>query len=196
MARCFFHFKKNIFDHMNQEFGKNNIPEIAEELKEKIFDVVDAKARKTIKKRYDELEKLKVAYLAKEPKLEPMFKCLESYLGHLLRVVENERVSIRTNNPCELVIRHFNDRYKTMKSFKTLETARRHACLFQIVYRFTPFSEDVEYKDKKGNAPLELAGYRIKEMPIYQYLTQPLLFNIEPAKNLAQLVSLKRDAAL
>lgn len=185
MARCFFHFKKNIFAHMNEQFGKKNIPEIANKLKEDIFDVVDAKARKSIRKRYQALEQQKAKYLEQEPKLLPMFTCLESYYPHLMRVVENRRVSIRTNNPAELVIRHFNQRYKVMSGFKTLETARRHARLFQIVYRFTPFSDDVEIKSNRGLSPLELAGYEVKHMPIYQYLTAPLLFNIEPEKNLS-----------
>ena len=185
MARCFFHFKKNIFDHMAQKFGKKNIPKIAEELKEAIFDVVDAKARKTIKKRYNALQEQKEEYLAQEPKLLSMFNCLESYYPHLMRVVESERISIRTNNPVELVIRHFNQRYKLMSGFKNLDTARRHAHLFQIVYRFTPFSNDLEDKSKRGLSPLQLAGYDIEHMPLYQYLTAPLLFNIDPAKNLA-----------
>ena len=187
MARCFFHFKKNIFDHMNEQFGKKNVPEIAEQLKDAIFDVVDAKARKTIKKRYQALQKKKEKYLEKEPKLLPMFNCLQSYYPHLMRVVENQRVSIRTNNPAELVIRHFNQRYKVMSGFKSLKTARRHARLFQIVYRFTPLSDDVENKSKRGLTPLELAGYEVKHMPIYQYLTAPLLFNIDPVKNLTLL---------
>ena len=149
--------------------------------------MVDAKSKKTIRKRYKALEKQKEEYLQKEPKLLPMFNCLKSYYPHLMRVIENQRVSIRTNNPVELVIRHFSQRYKVMSGFKTLETARRHARLFQIVYRFTPLSNDVETKSKRGLTPLELAGYKVKHMPIYQYLTAPLLFNIEPAKTLALL---------
>jgi len=170
LARCFFHFKKNIFDHMNRQFGKKNIPKIAEQLKEEIFDIVDAKSRKTIKKRNDALQKKKEEYLTKEPKLLPMFNCLDNYWPHLLRTVENPKVSIRTNNPCEQVIRHFNQRYKVMCGFKTLDTARRHARLFQIVYRFTPFSEDAKDEKKRGYTPLELAGYHIEHMPLYKYL--------------------------
>ena len=90
----------------------------------------------------------------------------------------------RTNNPVELVIRHFNQRYKAMSGFKSLETARRHARLFQIVYRFTPLSNDIDDRSRRGLAPLELAGYQIRHMPIFQYLTAPLLFNIQPEKNL------------
>lgn len=187
MARCFFHFKKNIFDHMNDQFGKKNIPEIATQLKEEIFDVVDAQARKTIRQRYQALQRQKAHYLDQDPKLLPMFACIESYYPHLMRVTENIRVPIRTNNPAEQVIRHFNQRYKIMSGFKTLETARRHARLFQIVYRFTPLSNDAKIASKRGLAPLELAGYEIRHMPIYQYLTAPLLFNTEPDKNLAQL---------
>ncbi len=172
---------------MNKQFGKTNIPEIATKLKEEIFDVVDAKSRKTIRKRFAELQKAKPDYLAKEPKLEPMFTCLESYLPHLLRVIENNHVPIRTNNPCELVIRHFNQRYKCIKRFKNLDTAMRHARLFQLVYHFTPLSDDVEDRYKRAKTPLELAGYKVNHMPIYQYLAKPILFNVEPAKNLSLL---------
>ena len=184
MARCFFHFKQNIFKHMHDQFGKKDVPQIAEDLKEAIFDVVDAKSKKTIKKRFDALIRAKDQYLQQEPKLESMFKCLESYYPHLMRVIENKRVPIRTNNPVELVIRHFNQRYKAMSGFKSLETARRHARLFQIVYRFTPLSNDIDDRSRRGLAPLELAGYQIRHMPIFQYLTAPLLFNIQPEKNL------------
>lgn len=189
MARCFFHFKKNIFEHMHRQFDKKEIPEIATRLKEDIFDVVDAKARKTIRERYQALQRKKTEYLGQEPRLLPMFACLESYYPHLMRMTENCRVSIRTNNPAELVIRHFNQRYKVMGGFKSLETARRHARLFQIVYRFTPLGDDVEIASRRGRTPLELAGYEIRNMPIYRYLTAPLLFNIEPEKNLALIES-------
>jgi transposase-like protein/transposase len=191
LARCHFHFKKNIFDHLHKQFGKKNIPEIAQEVKDKIFHVVDAKARKTIRKRNQALLAEKDQYLAREPRLLPMFTCLSHYLPHLLRVLENPRVTISTNNDCERVIRNFNQRYKTMKRFKTLETARRHAQLFQLFYRFTPLSQDVENDAKRGKAPLQIAGYHIEEMPIFQYLTAPLLFNIKPAQNLASLQAKK-----
>ena len=187
MARCFFHFKKNIFDHMDKQFGKKNSPKIAKQLKKEIFDIVDAATRKSIKKRNWALLKKKEQYLTKEPRLLPMFNCLQNYLPHLLRTVESPKVSIRTNNPCEQVIRHFNQRYKIMSGMKTLDTARRHAHLFQIVYRFTPFSQDAT-ESKRGYTPLELAGYHIEHTPLYKYLTQPLLFNTQPAKNLALLL--------
>ena len=185
IARCFFHFKKDIYEHMHNTFGKKNVPEIAKQLKEDIFNIVDAKAKKTIKKRYNRLMRNKEEYLNNEPLLSSMFSSMKNYYPHLMRVTENERVSIRTNNPAELTIRHFNQRYKLMAGFKTLETARRHAKLFQIVYRFTPLSDDVKDKNRRGLTPLELAGYKIDHMPLYQYLTAPLLFNIEPVKNLA-----------
>ena len=190
LARCHFHFKQNIFKHMNNKFGKKNIPEIAEQLKEKIFDVVDAKTRKTIKKRFKLLQNEKADLLAKEPLLEPMFNCMESYLTHLLRTVELQRVSIRTNNPCEIVIKSFNQRYKTMSGFKSIDTAKRHVQLFSLVYRFTPFSLDVKDLHKRGKSPLQLAGYDIEHMPLFKYLTEPLLFNIDPAKNLSLLQDL------
>ena len=49
MARCFFHFKQNIFKHMHDQFGKKDVPQIAEDLKEAIFDVL-RRSRCQIKK--------------------------------------------------------------------------------------------------------------------------------------------------
>lgn len=185
MARCHFHFKKNIFDHMYKQFGKKDIPEIAQELKERIFHIVDAKSRKTIKERNQALLREKEKYLQQEARLLPMFHCLENYLPHILRVVENPRVTISTNNDCERAIRNFSQRYKTIGSFKSLKTARRHAQIFHLFYRFTPLSQDVDDIHKRGKAPLQIAGYNIESMPLFHYLSSPLLFNIKPAQNLA-----------
>ncbi|MBU1381424.1 transposase [Myxococcota bacterium] len=184
IAKCHFHFKKNIYKHMDEAFGKKNITQLATQLKEDIFFVVDHKSKKTIRLWLDQLNKSKPEYLRREPQLQPMFTCLENYIPHLLSVVENPNVNISTNNPAEQVIRHFNQRYKIMRSFKSLDTARRHAKLFHLVYRFTPLSEDAE-KEKRGRTPLQLAGYNIQDMPIFHYLSQPLLFNLKPAQNLA-----------
>ena len=184
IAKCHFHFKKNIFKHMYEQFGKNDIPAIAEQLKEDIFMIVDYKSKKSIRYWYNELQKQKPEYLRKEPRLLPMFKCLDSYLPHLTRVIEHEKVHIHTNNAAEQVIRHFNQRYKTMSGYKSLETARRHAKLFQLTYRFTPFSRDAG-EELRGKSPAQLAGYEIESMPVFQYLTAPLLFNLKPAQSLA-----------
>jgi len=146
--------------------------------------VVDYNSKKSIGYWFEQLMKLKHDYLKREPRLLPLFTCLESYLPHLLRVIENPKVSVLTNNAAEQAIRHFNQRYKVISGFKTLETAQRHARLFQIVYRFTPFSHDAQER-KRGRTPLELAGYDVRHMPIYQYLTEPLLFNLQPAQSLA-----------
>lgn len=184
ISKCHFHFKKNIFKHMYEQFGKKNVPDIAEQLKGDIFLVVDFKSKKSIRYWYDELQKLKPEYLRREPRLLPMFKCLEAYLPDLLRVIEHEKVRICTNNAAEQVIRHFNQRYKVMSGCGTLETARRHAKLFQLTYRFTPFSQDAAV-DLRGKTPLQVAGYEIEQMPLFQYLTVPLLFNLQPAESLA-----------
>lgn len=184
IAKCHFHFKKNIFSHMHEQFGKKDIPDIAEQLKDDIFLVVDYKSKKSIRYWYQELLKLKPQYLKREPRLLPMFNCLDAYLPHLLRVIEHEKVHIRTNNAAEQVIRHFNQRYKTMSGCDSLATARRHAKLFQLTYRFTPFSQDAA-EELRGKAPLQLAGYPIERMPLFQYLTAPLLFNLKPAELLA-----------
>ena len=184
IAKCHFHFKQNIFEHMRKQFGKKDIPELAKQLKNDIFMVVDYASKKSIVHWYNELLKLKPRYLEREPRLSHLFYCLDSYLPHLLRVIGNPRVTIMTNNSAEQAIRNFNQRYKLTAGFETLQTAQRHAQLFQLVYRFSPYSQDAQ-DHKRGKTPLELAGYDICHMPIYQYLTEPLLFNLEPARNLA-----------
>ena len=190
ISKCHFHFKQNIFRHMNEQFGKKNIPDVAYMLKQDIFLTVDFKSKKTIRECYQYLQKIRPQYLRKEPKLSPMFNCLDNYITHLLRVIEHENVHIYTNNACELAIRRFNQLYKNMSGFSTLETAQRHAKLFQIYYRFTTYTQDAQ-KHKRGKAPLQVAGYKIDHMPIFQYLNEPLLFNLQPAKNLTLCQQLK-----
>ena len=179
IAKCHFHFQQNIFAHMNNQFGKKEIPEIAYLLQKDIFFVVGAKSKKTIKARYLELKELRNEYLRREDRLLPMFDCLDNYLPHLLRVIEHNEVQILTNNACELVIRRFNQRYKNMSGFDSLKTAQRHAKLFQIYHRFTPFTDDAAPKHRR-KSPLQLAGYDLSDMPIFHYLTQPLLLNFQP----------------
>ena len=190
ICKCLFHFKQNIYQHKDNQFGKNkkDVPKIADELQKEIFHVVDVETKRTLKKRYDALMEKKQEYLGKEPKLESMFDCLKSYMPHLRRMLENPKVWHKTNNAAEQVIRHFNQRYKITAGFKTVETAQRHAKLFELVYRFTPFTDDAD-SSIRGLCPLEVAGYTVKHMPLYQYLTKPLLFNLNPAQNLQLLNS-------
>lgn len=186
ISKCHFHFKSNIHKHLYDQFGRKetDIPKFASQLREDIFFIVDAHSKKTIQERYRDLQTLKAKYLEREPKLRPLFDCLDSYLPNLLRVIEHEEVFIFTNNACELVIRHFNQRYKLMGCFESLDSARRHARLFQIFHRFTPLAEDAK-PHLRGKCPLQLAGYHVEEMPIFQYLTAPLLVHFQPAQAMA-----------
>jgi len=47
IAKCHFHFKKNIHKHIYDQFGKNNAPDLADQLRRDIFFVVDALSKKS-----------------------------------------------------------------------------------------------------------------------------------------------------
>ncbi len=184
ITKCLFHFQKNVHKHLADQFGHKDVSPIATMLKNDIFFVTRAKSRKTLRHRFRDLMRLKPQYLIREPKLLPMFRCLENYIPHLLRALEHQHVWILTNNPCEIVIRRFNQRYKLMAGFKSFHTASRHAKLFQIFHRFSPFTSDAQ-DHIKGRTPLQIAGYQgIEHMPLFQYMSQPLLFDLKPARNL------------
>ena len=189
IAKCHFHFHSDINDNIRRNFGskKSNPLFFSDDFKTDFL--------KELKNSYDPMSQFLKKKLKKELQDYDKYPYLSfslKYLPNLLRVVENERVKIKTNNACELVIRHFTQRYKLMNGFATIETAQRHAKIFQLIHRFTPLSDDADVS-KRGRAPLQLAGYKIDHMPIFQYLTQPLLCNVNFASTLATL--LIRNAA-
>lgn len=195
---CLFHFKQAIFEHLDRVFGRDFRIEKCErrlhlkkQLAKLIFDVVDHKSRKTCRQRYQDLQPMKEAYLAVWPKSKCVFDCLERHFDKILNARENHKL-ILTNNPAELIIRNFTQRYKTMAGFETIDSARNYLRVFQLVYRFSKLDNEIDDLNRRGKSPLSLAGYdNIEKMPFYRYLNEPLLGSFSPF--IAQMSDLKQS---
>jgi transposase-like protein len=148
-------------------------------LKQRLYNVFNAKCKKTVNKRYREVMALKVQYLAQTPESLRIFDFLKDHYPKLVNAIENPLIPL-TNNTVELVNRRFDQHYQNMCGFDGIETARKYLNLFELAYRFTPFAKDnrlVEGRelDIRGKCPLELAGYDISRMSIAQVVRGQLL---------------------
>jgi transposase-like protein len=148
-------------------------------LKVRIYQVFQAKSKKTVNKRYREVIALKEEYVAWMPEAQRIFNFLNRHYPKLVNAVENPLIPL-TNNTVELVNRRFDQHYQNMCGFDGIDTARKYLHLFELAYRFTPFAKDnrsVEGRelDIRGKCPLELAGYDISQMPIARVVRGQLL---------------------
>jgi transposase-like protein len=148
-------------------------------LKADIYAIFQAKSRKTVHKRYQQVMGLAKTYVTQQPQAQRIFDFLEGHYPRLVNAVENPLVPL-TNNAVELVIRRFDQHYQNMCGFDSIGTARRYLYLFELTYRFTPFAKDNRpvkgrQLDIRGKCPLELAGYDISHMPIARILRASLL---------------------
>lgn len=146
----------------------------AQDLKEQIYTIFQAKSRKTVHKRYQAVMAQKALFVAHHPQAQRLFDFLERHYPTLTNAVEDPLTPL-TNNAVELVIRRFDQHYQNMAGFDTLDTARAFLNLFALFYRFTPFAKDnrpVQGRsaDFRGKCPLQLAGYDISHMPIAHIL--------------------------
>ena len=73
--------------------------------------------------------------------------------------------------------------YQNFCGFDSLESARSYVWGFALVYRLTPLSLEVKDRSMRGKCPLEIAGYPVRELPVWKYLNTPLLF--QPGQSLA-----------
>jgi transposase-like protein len=189
---CLFHALQWAQRLVKEVYG-NNYAETHPEavtLKKQIYQVFDAKTRKTVNKRYRNVMALKEEYVAQMPEAQRIFDFLERHYPKLVNAVENPLVPL-TNNTVELVIRRFDQHYQNMCGFDSIETTRKYLHLFELTYRFTPFAKDnrpVKGRelDIRGKCPLELAGYDISQIPIAHILRGQLLG--WPSETLRELV--------
>ncbi|MFB0535702.1 MAG: hypothetical protein ACETWR_12060 [Anaerolineae bacterium] len=148
-------------------------------LKEQIYQVFDAKTRRTVDKRYRKVMGLREHYVAQMPQAQRIFDFLERHYPKLVNALENPLIPL-TKNTVELVIRRFDQHYQNFCGFDSIETAWKYLHLFELTYRFTPFAQDNRpvkgrEMDIRGKCPLELVGYDISQMPIAQILRGQLL---------------------
>lgn len=89
-----------------------------------------------------------------------IIRSLERYFN-LLSAHFHHPVLVRDNNVTENLIKQLNRKIKQSDGFKTRENADSFLRLWFIHYRFNPFVNSC-VSNRKGKAPLELAGINIK----------------------------------
>ena len=163
---CVFHALQAWFNQLRDAYGskyREKVPE-AKALAEALQGIFQAKTKRTAWERYDKVLGLREQYVGKTPKVACVFDSLERHFPKLLSAIESERIPL-TNNAVELVIRRFEQHYRGFCGFERIETAQGYLALFELVYRFSPFSPDAK-PHIRGKCPLELAGYDVGKLPI------------------------------
>jgi len=163
---CIFHALQNVQDDFKEVYGADYAethPE-AVTLKQDIYDIFDARTKRTAQKRYEEVMALREPYVKETPEAATIFDFLERHWPTLLNGIESQIIP-RTNNTVELVIRRFDQHYQNFCGFQSIESARLFLGVFEKLYRFTPFSQDAQPRIR-GKCPLELTGYDISQVPM------------------------------
>jgi len=122
---CIFHALQNVQEHVKEVYGPNYAethPE-AEVLKQDIYDIFDARTKRTAQKRYYEVMTMRERYVQDTPDAVTIFDFLERHWPTLANGIESKLVP-RTNNSVELVIRRFDQHYQNFCGFDTIETAQ------------------------------------------------------------------------
>lgn len=138
----------------------------AVELLRQLKRIFWAKTKRTAERRYERVLALRTDYVAQKPEVAAVSASLEHHWPKLVNAIESERIPM-TNNPTELVIRHFAQHYQNFCGFDGRETAERYLAAFEWCYRLTPFTQ-VAQRRIRGKCPLELAGYDVSKLPMAQ----------------------------
>ncbi|MBI2864806.1 MAG: hypothetical protein HYX94_09630 [Chloroflexi bacterium] len=142
-----------------------------ESLKRSIYDIFGAKTKRAAEKRYGEVMGQRDEYMKVTPEAGVVFACLERHWPKLVNAIESDRIPA-TNNTVELVIRRFDQHYQNFCGFESIDSARLYPGVFEKLYRFTPFSDDVQPRIR-GRCPLELAGYDVTKLPFSNLCAGP-----------------------
>ena len=165
---CVFHALQAWGKYLRDAYGsdyRQKMPEAAK-LADLLKNIFQAKTKRTAYKDYQEVLALREAYVAKTPKVASVFDSLERHFPKLVNAIESQRIPL-TNNAVELVIRRFEQHYRWFCGFDSIEAAQSYLAVFELVYRFSPFSADAR-PAIRGKCPLELAGYDVANLPITQ----------------------------
>jgi hypothetical protein len=165
---CLFHAMRWFQTQIKEAYGADYPlahPE-AVELKRKIVAALQAKTKRTARKRYSDLLSLRQSYVAQQPQAAAVFDSLQRHWPNLINGIESTVIP-KTNNAVELIIRRFEQHYQNFCGFESIESARLFLGVFEKVYRFTPFTSDAQQR-VRGKCPLELAGYDIAKLPMAQ----------------------------
>lgn len=169
---CVFHALQYWPGSFKRVFGRDydqSHPDLFK-LRQQIDHIFQAKARRTVQTRYDQLMARRTQLVQAEPRLEPILDSLQRHYPLLLNAYGNPLIPL-TNNATERLIRRFDQHYQNFAGFDSLETARCYLYLFELAYRFTPFGQEVQ-PHLRGKCPLELAGYDLTQVPLARYLRE------------------------
>jgi transposase-like protein len=180
---CIFHAMKWTQRQIKEVYGADYAEKHPEavQLKKDIYRIFQCKDKRTARRRYDKVMAWRDEYVAAMPEAAKIFNSLERHWPKLVNGM-GSKITPKTNNAVELVIRRFDQHYQNFCGLESIETARRFLAVFEMVYRFTPFAKDNK-KDKErppdqrigGKCPLELTGYEVRKLPIAQICRGQLL---------------------
>jgi len=163
---CLFHALQDAQKHIRAAYGPDYAdkhPE-AEQLKQQIYAIFDAKTLTLATKRYTAVLALRQDYVQARPEAAAIFDFLERHWPKLANSIASSLIPA-TNNTVELVIRRFDQHYQNFCGFESLTDAQRYLAVFEKIYRFTPFSQDAQPRIR-GKSPLQLAGYDVARLPM------------------------------
>jgi transposase-like protein len=163
---CIFHACQNAQKHIKDVYGPRyaiDHPQAAL-LKQKIYNIFDTQVFDEAQSRYQDVLKLKSAFVTATPDSFVIFDFLERHWPKLCNAIGSSTIPT-TNNTTELVIRRFDQHYQNFCGFESIESAHTFLAVFEKLYRFTPFSQDAQPRIR-GLAPLQLAGYDISHIPM------------------------------
>jgi transposase-like protein len=168
---CLFHASQALHRQFAEIYGWQTVKKDEQimALRQAFDKPLQARTKRTARRRYDKLMAQREECLRGRPELAPAFVFLETHWPKLVNGVESDLIP-RTNNTTELVIRRFDQHYQNFCGFDSLETAQRFLGVFEKVYRFTPFSNDAQPRIR-GKSPLQLAGYDVNSLPMAANVT-------------------------
>jgi hypothetical protein len=129
--------------------------------------IFDTRTKRTARRCYEKVLAQRETFVTQTPDAAALFDFLEHHWPYLVNAIES-RIVPTTNNATEQVIRLFTQHDKTFCSFENIDSARLYLGVLEIVYRFTPFSDDAQERIG-GKCPLELAGYEVQKLPMAQF---------------------------
>jgi transposase-like protein len=163
---CIFHAEQEIGRYLQKTWGRQYAtlhPE-AEQLREAVVHIFQARTKRTALNRYRSLLKQKTDYLQRAPPLLWVFTFLDKHWPTLVNAIDCDLIPA-TNNAVEMVIRRFDQHYQNFCGFESFQSAQLYLGVFEKVYRFTPFSRDAR-PEIRGKSPLLLAGYNLDRIPM------------------------------
>jgi transposase-like protein len=163
---CLFHAEQEIGRYLQETWGRKYTERqpAAEQIRQAVVHLLQADTKRTVQKRYQALLDQHDEYIQHAPALQWVFDFLEQHWPYLVNSVQSQLIPA-TNNAVEMVIRRFDQHYQNFCGFESVETAQLYLGVFEMVYRFTPFSDDAR-PEIRGRSPLQLAGYDLRHIPM------------------------------